>query len=348
MKTGNIIRAAFLAIILSLLVIGSWEIHLRNQGNKIYYDDNEAMWAHYRGMVYEPSDESTVFLGSSRIKFDLDIPTWQNITGNHVIQLANVGSDPVPYLMDLADDKKFKGTLVVDVTEEIFFSDFSPEDVATDKKINYFKKITPTQRFSFQVNHVLESQFVFLDQDRYSINSMLDELPLAHRPGVYLEPDFPDDFGVVDFNRQSLMTPRFVADTSLQNRVKAIWVCLGKVMIGPPPSPGKLDSFCNMIKVATDKIKSRGGKVLFIRTPSSGTMWDMEVKRFAKTRYWDKLIAVTGCPGIFFSDYPTLSNFVCPEWSHLKPDDAVIFTKELIKILQKDKGWTFNKKSNSI
>jgi hypothetical protein len=348
MKTANIIRAAFLAIILSLLVIGSWEIHLRNQGNKIYYDDNEAMWAHYRGMVYEPSDESTVFLGSSRIKFDLDIPTWQNITGNHVIQLANVGSDPVPYLMDLADDKKFKGTLVVDVTEEIFFSDFSPEDVATDKKINYFKKITPTQRFSFQVNHVLESQFVFLDQDRYSINSMLDELPLAHRPGVYLEPDFPDDFGVVDFNRQSYMTPRFVADTSLQNRVKAIWVCLGKIMIGPPPSPGKLDSFCNMIKVATDKIKSRGGQVLFLRTPSSGPMLEGEKKGFSKSRYWDKLLAVTGCPGIFYADYPSLSQFVCPEWSHLKPDDAVIFTKELIKILQRDKGWTFNKKSNSI
>jgi hypothetical protein len=348
MKTGNIMRAAFLAIIVSVLAMASWEIHLRHQGNKIYYDDNEAMWAHYRGMVYEPSDESTVFIGSSRIKFDLDIPTWQSITGNHVIQLANVGSDPVPYLMDLADDKKFKGTLVVDVTEELFFSDFSPEDVATDKKINYFKKITPTQRFSFQVNHALESQFVFLDQERYSINSMLTELPIAHRPGVFPEPDFPDDFGVVDFNRQSYMTPKFVADTSLQNRVKAIWICLGRVMGGPPPSNGKLDSLINLIKVATDKIKSRGGQVLFLRTPSSGPMLENEVKGFSKTRYWDRLLAVTGCPGIFFSDYPSLSNFVCPEWSHLKPADAKIYTSELIKILQKDKGWTFSKKSTSI
>jgi hypothetical protein len=348
MQTGNIMRAGFLAIILSLLVIASWEIHLRHQGNAISYDDNEAMWAHYRGMVYEPSDESTVFLGSSRIKFDLDIPTWQNITGNHVIQLANVGSDPVPYLMDLADDKKFKGTLVVDVTEEIFFSDFSPDEVATDKKINYFKKITPTQRFGFQVNHVLESQFVFLDEDRYSINSMLDELPVSSRPGVFQDPLFPDDFGKVNFDRQSYMTAKFVADTSLQNKVKDNWVFLAKVMIGPPPSVGKLDSFLNVVKVATDKIKSRGGKVLFLRTPSSGSMWENEVKGFSKARYWDKLLAVTGCPGIFFADYPSISKFVCPEWSHLKPDDAVIFTKEFIKILQKDKGWTFNKKSNSI
>jgi hypothetical protein len=348
MRTNSIIRAGWLAIILSLIVISWWEFHLRNNGNKISYDDNEAMWAHYRGKVYEPSDESTVFLGASRIKFDLDIPTWQNITGNHVIQLANVGSDPVPYLMDLADDINFKGNLVVDVTEEIFFSDFSPEDVKTDKKINYYKKITPTQRFSFQVNRFLESQFVFLDEDRFSINSMLDELPVSSRPGVFLDPLFPDDFGKVNFNRQSYMTPKFIEDTSLQNKVKDNWVFLSKVMIGPPPSPGKLDSFCNMIKVATDKIKGRGGQVLFLRTPSSGPMLEGEKKGFSKSKYWDKLISVTGCPGIFYADYPGLSNFVCPEWSHLKPADAVIFTKELIKILQKDMGWTFNKKSNSI
>ena len=65
MKTGNIIRAGTLAIILSLLAAATWEIYLRHKGNAIYYDDNEAMWAHYRGMVYEPSDESTVFIGSS-------------------------------------------------------------------------------------------------------------------------------------------------------------------------------------------------------------------------------------------------------------------------------------------
>jgi hypothetical protein len=348
MQKSTIIRAGFLAIIISLVAMASWEIHLRHQGITFSYDDNEALWAHNRGMVYEPSDESTVFIGSSRIKFDLDIPTWQNITGNHVIQLANVGSDPVPYLMDFADDKNFKGILVADVTEELFFSDFSPEDVARDKNINYFKKITPTQRFSFQVNHILESQFVFLDQDNYSINAMLDRLPIPPRSGVFLFPLFPADFDRTSFTRQSSMTPKFVVDTTLQNMVKANWVFLGRAMMGPPPSPGKLDSFVNMIKVATDKIKSRGGQVLFLRTPSSGPMLENEKKGFAKVQYWDKLLSVTGCPGVFYADYPTLSNFVCPEWSHLKPDDAVIFTKELIKILQKDKGWTFNKKSNSI
>jgi hypothetical protein len=343
MQGTSIIKAGWLAVFLSLVTILCWEVHLRNKGYEISYDDNEAMWAEKRGMAYEPSDKATIFIGSSRMKFDLDIPTWQAITGTKAIQLSNVGSDPIPYLMELADDRNFKGRLLCGVTEEIFFSDFSPEDVTNDKKINYFKKITPTQRFSFQVNHFLESKFVFLDQDLFSFNSMLDELPVPPRPGVFPEPDFPEDFGKVTFERQSYMTPRFVADTNLQNKVKSIWVCLGKAMSFPPPSPGKLDSFVHMIKAATDKIKNRGGQVLFVRNPSSGAMLDGEKKGFPKTQYFDKLIAVTGCPGIFYTDYPGLSNFVCPEWSHLKPDDAAVYTKELIKILEKDKGWTFNK-----
>ena len=343
MPTNSIIRAGWLAIILSVIAIAWWELHLRNNGNEISYDDNEAMWADKRAMVYEPSDKATVFLGSSRMKFDLDIPTWEAVTGNHAIQLSNVGSDPVPYLIELSDDKNFKGKIICGITEELFFSDFSPADVTTDKKINYYKKITPTQRFSFLVNHVLESQFVFLDQDRYSINAMLDELPIPLRHGVYQDLVFPDDFGKVNFDRQSYMTRKFVADTSLQNMVKNNWIRLGKAMAGPPPSPGKLDSFMHIIKVATDKIKSRGGEVWFVRNPSSGPMLEAEKHGFARAQHFDKLLTVTGCPGIFYSDYPGLSNFICPEWSHLKPGDAVIYTKELIKVLEKDKGWTFNK-----
>ncbi|HSZ34783.1 MAG TPA: hypothetical protein VK772_15810 [Puia sp.] len=343
MQPTNLRRAGLFALLLSFIVILSWEIHLRNQGNEISYDDNEAMWANKRAMVYEPSDKAVVFIGSSRMKFDLDIPTWESITGKHAIQLANVGSDPVPYLMDLADDKNFKGKIICGVTEELFFSDFSPADVANDKKINYFKKITPTQRFSFLVNKFLESHLVFLDQERYSINAMLDELPIPLRHGVYRDLVFPDDFGKVNFDRQSYMTRKFVADTSLQNMVKNNWIRLGKEMIGPPPSPGKLDSFMHTIKLATDKIKARGGEVLFVRNPSSGPMLDGEQHGFPRAQYFDKLLTVTGCPGIFYSDYPGLSNFVCPEWSHLKPTDAVIYTRELIKVLEKDKGWAFNK-----
>jgi hypothetical protein len=56
------------------------------------------------------------------------------------------------------------------------------------------------------------------------------------------------------------------------------------------------------------------------------------------------LLAITGCPGIYYKDYPAIAHFVCPEWGHLSPEQAAIFTKNLVKILREEKGWTFPKK----
>jgi hypothetical protein len=116
----------------------------------------------------------------------------------------------------------------------------------------------------------------------------------------------------------------------------------------PPASGGTLDSILISVKSLTDKIRARGGQVLFVRTPSSGPAKEGEGKGFPKEKYWDRLLTFTGCPGIYYSDYPAIANFVCPEWSHLKPADAVIYTKNLIKILEEEKGWSFNKKTAAL
>src|SRR6202035_2281012 len=269
MQTANFQKGGLLALIISVLAITCWEISIRNRDLPLSYDDNEALWADKRAMVYEPADKSTVFIGSSRIKYDLDIQTWQNLTGNHAIELANVGSSPRPVLEDLGNDVNFKGNLIIDVTENLFFADFSHNDGLTNKKIAYYHKITPTQRFSFQVNRVLEGQFDFLDQGNFSINAMLDHIPLPQRPGVIPNRIFPAEFGRVSFARQSSMSPRFVSDSNLQNKVKAIWNFVGRKNAIPPPTGRKLDSILISVKTLTDKIKSRGGQVLFLRTPSS-------------------------------------------------------------------------------
>jgi hypothetical protein len=341
-QTSNFFKAGLLALFICLTAMISWEIHLRNIGAPASYDDNEPLWSDKRAMVYEPKDKATVIAGSSRIKFDLDIPTWQNLTGDHAIQLSNVGSSPRPVLMDLANDENFKGKLIIDVTEGVFFSATALYDWKTRNKIAYYKVRTPTQRFSFQVDRVLESQFVFLDQEFYSINSMLDNLTFFPRPGIYSGNPFPMEFHPVSFDRQSYMTSRFVSDTSLRNQVKAVWTRPGRNLT-PPVSGSALDSILNSVKFLVDKIEARGGEVIFVRTPSSGPVLKGEMKRFPRAEYWDRLLTVTGCKGIHFADYPAIANFDCPEWSHLSPDQAVIFTTQLIKIIQEDIGWTFNK-----
>lgn len=55
------------------------------------------------------------------------------------------------------------------------------------------------------------------------------------------------------------------------------------------------------------------------------------------------MLAYTNTIGIHFQDYPETSSFICPEWSHLALNDAIIYTKHLVKTLEA-KGWTFPNK----
>ncbi len=338
MLERSLSKSAILMVVLVFISVVVWELYLRSKGYETSVDDDPALWANQREKVYEPADLATVFIGSSRIKFDLDIDSWQAITGDHAIQLACVGSSPLPVLVNLADDKKFKGRLVVDVTERLFFSSNSSR--RPDEGIKQYKTQTPAQRASFQINRVLESQFVFFDKDRLSLGAYLDHIPLHNRSGVFHFSGFPSDFGRVKFNRQEYMTNKMAADTSIQNVVKKIWASFDKDTTFRPTSGKKLDSILTVVKTAVDKIKSRGGDVLFVRTPSSGNLLARENKYYPRQQYWEKLLTATNCPGIHYTDFPELNNLVCPEESHLSLADAKVFTTHFVNLL-KTKGWTF-------
>ena len=137
------------------------------------------------------------------------------------------------------------------------------------------------------------------------------------------------------------MTDRFVEDTAQQNRVRAIWEFFRSMRKDPPASGKTLDSLLLITKTSVDKIRARGGQVIFVRTPSSGPFLMGEKMGFPREKYWNRLLTYTNCPGIHFEDYPVIAHFECPEFSHLKQTDAIIFTKAFIKILREEKGWKF-------
>ncbi len=343
MQPNHFLKAGILATVTILSFVICWEVFLRHKGYSVSYDDGGPLWSDKRAQAYQPSDKATVFIGSSRIKFDLDIPTWEKLTGEKAIQLAIVGSSPLPVLHNLADDKNFKGKLVIDVTEILFFSASDGSSKMPNDNIKYYKNRTPAQRASFTLNHWVESKFVFLDKDFLSLNSLLDSFHVKDRPGIYGGPDFPWEFDKTAFNRQSIMDDRFVSDTNLQNKVKGIWGSFAKMSTEKPPTGKRLDSFMTVVKADVDKIKARGGQVIFVRTPSSGPFLFGEKMGFPRAAYWDKLLAITQCPGIHFEDYAPIAHFVCPEFSHLAPKDAIVFTEHFVQLL-KQKGWNFSGK----
>lgn len=341
MFANPLLKSFLLSMILVSSTLLVWELYLRQQGVDISYDDEESLWANKRDLATRNQEEATVFVGSSRNKYDVDINTWKSLTGENLIQLSCVGSSPLLILQDLAKDIQFGGRVVMDVTEPLFFSMSPRNQERPSKNIKWRKDRTPAQAFSFHVNHLLESQFVFLDKDYFSLNSLIDKIKLPNRQDVFVFPEFPFGFERVSFDRQNYMSANFVQDTNKHQQVRDVWTFVKKISKDPPVQGPNLDSILYQVKENVSQILSRGGQVIFIRTPSSGIMLENENKNYPREAYWDRLLSTTKCEGIHFADYPPIDHFICPEWSHLTPEDALVYTKNLVQILKTEKGWRF-------
>jgi hypothetical protein len=338
MNRQKITRAGILAIVLMTTFILCWEGFWRQKGFKITYNDDKALWAKKREEVYQPSNTTTVFIGSSRVKFDLDIPEWRKQTKQDAIQLALVGTSPLVILQDLADDEKFKGKLIVDITEELFFSQNPVFHKSANEAVSFYHKQTPSEHLSSFINFSLESRFVFLEERRFALNTLLNDLEIPNRPGVFSFPSFPKGFEWTTYDRQTYMSDMFLKNPNDINKQTGIWEKLILSDKTPTIKGDALAKTFEEIKRSVDKIKSRGGDVLFIRTPSSGPMAAAENKSYPRKEYWDALLAYTNVTGIHYSDFPETKNLICPEWSHLAPADVITYTHHLVNRLY-EKGW---------
>jgi hypothetical protein len=350
MQSIQFFKAFLFTLITVTIFTLCWEYYWRSRGFTVSYNDDKILWADKRKNIYKPADRATVFIGGSRIKFDLDIPTWKNITGEDAVQLALVGTPSRLILRDLANDTAFKGKLVIDVAEAQFFTtDTIRRDKPAREALEYYRKETPAQKASARIDYTLESSIVFLEEGKYGLNALLNDLQIPNRAGVMVPSIMPKEFSQTTFDRQNFLTPMFLARSALQKKQMEIWkkgIAIAKKT--PPIKGDMLNAFLQDLKNSIDRIRSRGGTVLFVRPPSDGELVRTENEVYPRKDYWDKLLAYTNTPGIYFSDYAPTAALNLPEHSHLSPNDAVVYTKNLIMILQQDKGWIFSASPNRI
>jgi hypothetical protein len=83
------------------------------------------------------------------------------------------------------------------------------------------------------------------------------------------------------------------------------------------------------VAAAAQKLRARGGKIVFVRLPVTGGLKVLEDRTTPRNQIWDRVMKDTAAPGIYFEDLPELSSFNCPEWSHLSAGDSVEFSKRL-------------------
>src|SRR4029078_323118 len=137
----------------------------------------------------------------------------------------------------------------------------------------------------------------FLEESRFSLTSLSNEIPIQNRPGVFVFPSFPKSFSWTTYDRQTYMPDIFLSDTNAIKGVTGVWA-----MLGSDPTPAvdgnALTQIFKEVKTNIDKIRSRGEKVILFRTPSSGPFAMGEAMKYPKEKYWNQLVAYTQSEGL--------------------------------------------------
>ena len=333
-----------ITVVVILIVLPAtiaWELYVRSIGYGPTLDDSEDLWTLRRRAV-EP--ESIVIIGDSRGFFDVDLDEIQRGLGKRPIQLASGGMCGFPVLDDLAKDERFHGTIICSVVPKLLFAPPGTFPMERGEKVvKRFHNQTPAQRMSQYLSFPLQEHVAFLKQDDLTLEALLRKLSIPDRPGAQVLPTFPPYFQTVDRERRARMIPQCEdPNGKLARKIQQIWLPLFQP---PPPTYIPIDVFMAEVKKAigqrfqditadVEKIRKRGGKIVFVRFPHSGELKKIEDRDTPRAQTWDPLLKMTGAPGIYYSDFPELAGFNCPEWSHLTAGDSVEFTKRLIPHLR--------------
>jgi len=333
-----------IATVVVLMVIAAtcaWEFYCRSIGYGPTLNDSEDLWTSARRRV---KPDSIVVIGDSRGWFDLDLDELQKGLGKRPVQLAMGGGCAYPVLADLANDENFHGTIICSVVPRLFVAPpGTPPMERAEKAVRRSHTQTPAQRVSQYLAMPLEEHVAFLKQEELTLDDLVKRLPIPNRPYALVSPRIPPYFGTLDRERRARMIEGCAQPGKLQTTIQQIWLPL----FTPPPPPTYIpkEEFAKRmgqaieqrfhdVAAAVQKLRSRGGKIVFVRLPHSGGLKALEDRETPRAAVWDRVIKDTAAPGIYYEDFPELAGFNCPEWSHLSAGDSVEFSKRLIPHLR--------------
>lgn len=326
-------KILLIVVSITFVLMVAWEIGMRHLGLRAGdLDDGRPEWAAERRKVDSGPRDSVVIIGDSRILLDTDLETWQSLTGRRPIQLALLGANAQPILHDLAADEHFAGLLVIGTAE---FSYFTGDGNSKPAILNYYKTESPSQRAGQEIHKELSRYVAFLDH-HYTLFKLMENHKWPERKGV--DGPYLDNWKVSETydDRQSYLWERIERDDYLRRQAQTIWTYF---FSGPPVKPEKVAQVSASTRADIDRIRARGGEVVWVRPPSSGPLLEIERSRYPRTSVWDKLVRDTGAFSIYFEDYPEMQHLTLPDWSHLTRTSAITFTDAYVRVLRDQVGW---------
>ncbi len=330
-------------LLLTAIGTAAWEICARAWGYAPTLNDTSDLWADRREAV---QPDSLVIIGDSRPLYDLDLDALEQGLGSRPVQLALVGTCAYPILENLANDPTFHGTVIASIIPALWFAPPpAPPYKNSLKALKCYRTRTVAQRAGHHLGMFLEEHLAFMKQEDLTLEQLLKRIPVPNRASLVPPRRLPPYFQTTDRDRRTRMTESCAQPGKLQDRVKYNWIQLFAPPVFPDFTPKEvLAGIAQAIEArfgetvaAVNKIRARGGHVVFVRFPHSGDLKKFEDAGSPRSTAWARLTKETGAPNLYYSDYPELI-YECPEWSHLSGPQSVEFTQRLVPHLKQALG----------
>jgi hypothetical protein len=319
---------ALVVMILVLLLTSLWEWKMRTL--ELVPGDlgqNYDRWAELRAQV-DKRNVPVVIIGDSRILFDSDLDRATQLIGVRPLQLAIAGGSGLPILEDIADDPHFKGLAIVGMAETAYF-DLQLAGVPPQKALTLSHWESPSKRGSFLIHRVLSHGLAMLD-DNYQLSTLVFRLDHDWRPGVSDPREAIWKAQETGAGGQTWLWRRLEHDRRLSEHMHNVWL---HFFPSQPLDGQTINAVSVRTKVAVDKIRARGGDVVFVRPPSAHDLRIIEDKHLPRANAWDAILAYTHSNGVHIDDLPAVQNLTLPEGSHLSRACATVFTDAYLRDL---------------
>jgi len=288
--------------------------------------DTAEFWAHHRGRVAggEPG-EPVVIVGASRAQVGLDPAVLGEALGaDRVVQLTIDGSTPLEVVRDLSQDQRFRGTVLCSTTAEVLLRERDPD---TRRDLEYLASYHQQRRSPGRLDEHLESVLTARLQSRMvSFSPQLSVRPivsarLSPRP-MYVHMGY-------DRYRPAAYRERMTADERSANRARRIDRRRERLDAGDF-QPADLERLAREeLQPMAAALRERGGELILVRLPTTDEHLLMDEVQTPRAEYWDRITPWTGIATVHFLDHASLSDYDCPDTSHIDESDSEAFSRAL-------------------
>ena len=315
-----------LAIVMTLTIVGGWELLLRDAELGPEYQDNRALWAHQRHRLNTLDENAIAILGASRAQRGIDVETLSRELGRPVVQLSVEGSSAMVVLRYLAANPRFRGTVLYSVAPPITFNQRQPR-VDTGRQaewVDFYRGQQRSERMEQALRLWLQGRLAFLSGD-----ARLDRVI----PALIADGEFPER------DQKTTLANRVVLMDYAKMEVEADELGMVQHLQRHTEAYDREESWLASLEffyTLVEQLRSKGSRVVFLRLPSGEQVNAFESSMYPRHVFWASMEGTLNAGFLHSDDYPSMQGFVSIDGSHIDSERIVEFTEILADAVREE------------